>query len=326
METRIQDVLSGMGLDSTHVKYIVEGLMMASLRGIDTHGVELLPVYVRELTEGRSNRKPNFGTERQGVILRLDADHALGLVAGRIAVEQGMDICRSEGLALVSVANSNHFGMASVYTLIAAKSGYVCLGMSHTDALVAPSNGAEKLLGTNPLSFAAPAMDNDGFCLDMASSQVSFSAVQACLKQNKPLQRGWAIDAEGHDSAESRQFYALQPVGGYKGQGIAMMVTVLAGILSGMPLDYEMLHLFSGPYDKPRLNGHFFLLINPEFFGGSEAFKRQNQSFIDRVRNCRRADKDIPVRVPGDMEADFEKERLSDGIPVSEALAAYLNI
>lgn len=323
LESNVMQVFRHAGLSEKHAAYVADGLLKASLRGVDTHGIELLPTYIDEIVAGRSKSNPNIVINQKGSILKIDADDALGLVAGGVAIERGLELCRETGVAVVSVANSNHFGMASVYTLTAARAGFIAIAMSHADALIAPFNGVEKLLGTNPLSFAAPAGGDDIFCLDIASSQVSFSKVQAYLRAGRPLEKGWAIDRAGNDSAETKEVHALQPLGGYKGQGIGMMVTILAGILSSMPLDYEMHHLFSPPYEKPRKNGHFFLILDIASFADKEMFCEQLQRFLNRIRASERVDEETAVVTPGDIEAGFEKTRVAEGIPVSDKLMEY---
>src|SRR5262249_61634872 len=173
-----------------------------------------------------------------------------------------------------SVANSNHFAAASVYTLEMARQGVLGLAFTNSDALVAPSGGRHPLFGTNPLSLAVAGADGELFCVDMATSQVAYSKVKSHRERGLPLEPGWALTPEGEDAASAEsggEIGALQPLGGYKGHGLGMLVEVLCALLAGMPLDHELSHLYAPPYDTPRQVAHLFLAFDLAAFGDPHA-------------------------------------------------------
>lgn len=322
---RMGEALRRRGLSGEHAGYVVDGLIEASLRGIDTHGVRLFPTYLAELDGGRSRARPELSWSGDRPAARvLDAGGALGLVAGRIACAEAARLARQNGVGTVSVRNSNHFGAASVYTLAMAREGVLGMSFTNSDALVAPHHGLRPLLGTNPLSLAVHGEGEDLFCADLATSQVSYSKVKHHRAQGIPLDAGWAVTADGGDAAPDGEVAALKPLGGHKGQCLGMIVEILSALLSGMPLDHELSHLYSEPYDEPRRVGHFFLAIDPGAFLDPEAFRRSLSRLMGCVREQPAVDGERVI-VPGDLESESAAARRSAGIPLTPEEAAFFN-
>jgi LDH2 family malate/lactate/ureidoglycolate dehydrogenase len=182
----------------------------ANLRGIDTHGVSLLPLYLDQLRRGVVNARPHRAfAEKRSAVGTLDADHGLGHVATLEAMEQAVRMARVAGVATVLVHNSNHFGAAAHYALLAARHGCVGMVWSPAEPSVVPFGGRERFLGTNPIAIAAPAGTRyPGFTLDMATSVVAGGKVTQAGKNHQEIPAGWAIDGQGapvtHPSDDDR--------------------------------------------------------------------------------------------------------------------------
>jgi ureidoglycolate dehydrogenase (NAD+) len=306
------------GLSDEHAGYVVDGLIEASLRGVDTHGVRLFPTYLAELDGGRSRARPELAWSGDRPAARvLDAGGALGLVAGRIACAEAVRLAREQGVGAVSVQGSNHFGAASVYTLAMAREGALGLAFTNSDALVAPHHGIRPLFGTNPLSMAVRGEGDDLFCADLATSQVSYSRVKHHRSQGLPLEPGWAVATEEGDGTP-----ALKPLGGHKGQCLNMIVEILCALLAGMPLDHELSHLYAEPYDEPRRVAHFFLAIDPAAFLDPEGFRRSLSRLMTAVRDAP-AEAGEHVIVPGDLENESTAARRLEGIPLTDEEDAF---
>ncbi|MCB1034052.1 MAG: Ldh family oxidoreductase, partial [Acidobacteria bacterium] len=259
------EALSARGVPEEHAAFVADGLVEASLRAVDTHGVRLFPTYIAELDGGRARARPGLEWQREGKTTRvLDAGGALGMVAGTVAALEAVELARENGVGAVAVANSNHFGPASCYTLRMARLGMIGMCFSNSDALVTPWAAKAALFGTNPLSVAALGEGEEVFCLDMATSQVAYSRIKIFREQDRPLEAGWAVDAEGKDGSreDAGELSALLPLGGYKGQGLGMVVTLLTALLADEPLDHELSHLFAPPYDEPRRVSHLLLALD----------------------------------------------------------------
>jgi ureidoglycolate dehydrogenase (NAD+) len=309
---RMRGALHRRGLPDEHAAYVVDGLIEASLRGIDTHGVRLFPTYLAELDGGRSAARPELRwsgrLSGERAARTLDAGNALGLVAGRVAADEAVRIARELGVGAVSVRNSNHFGAASVYTLAMARQGVLGLAFTNSDALVAPHGGTRPAFGTNPIAMAAQGAGEDLFCADFATSQVSYSKVRHQRAHGLPLEPGWVV--EGEETV-------LKPLGGHKGQCLGMMVEILCALLAGMPLDAELSHLYSPPFDEPRRVAHLFIALEVSAFRQPAAFREDLSRLLGEVRAEPSADGSRVV-APGDLETAAAAGRLREGIPLTD--------
>lgn len=311
-------MLSKRQLSTEHIEYVANGLIEASLRGIDTHGARLFPTYISELDGGRSSANPTFKTEMASqAVMKLDADNALGLVAGMVATKAAIKIAKEQGVAAIAVQNSNHFGPASYYSQVMAREGLVGMSFSHSDALVAPFNGIKPLFGTNPLSVAVSGENDEIFCLDMATSQTSYSKIKNYRQMGMPLEEGWAVNNSGNSAYTSDDVVALKPLGNYKGQGLAMVVEILCSLLTGAPFDHELSHFYSQPFDQPRKVGHFFLALNIEAFQTLSLFQKR-MSTLMAVTRQQEASLGNSVLVPGDNETRYTDERVKLGIQLDK--------
>jgi LDH2 family malate/lactate/ureidoglycolate dehydrogenase len=212
---------------------------------------------------------------------------------------------RTHGVGIATVANANHFGAASVYTLAMARQGVLGLALSNSDALVAPHGGARAVFGTNPISLAAQGKGDDLFCADFATSQVSYSKVKHHQAHGLPLDPGWVVDG------------ALKPLGGHKGQCLGMMVEILCALLAGMPLDHELSHLYAPPYDEPRRVSHLFLALDIAAFRDPQELRGQLSRLMEIVRSQPAAGAERVI-APGDLEEETAMLRRVQGIPLAE--------
>jgi ureidoglycolate dehydrogenase (NAD+) len=193
------------------------------------------------------------------------------------------------------------------------------LSFSNSDALVAPFNGLRPLFGTNPISLAVRGQGEDLFCADFATSQVSYSKIKHHQERGLPLEPGWALTAGGEDAAETAgaEITALRPLGGHKGQCLGMMVEILCALLAGMPLDHELSHLYTPPFDEPRRMAHLFLALDIAAFGDPQEFRQELSRLMGFVRS-QPAMGSEKVIVPGDLEDETAAVRRVHGIPMAE--------
>ena len=300
------------GLSSQHGLYLAKGMIEPSLRGIDSHGIRLLSTYIKELEGGRAKAKPVF--KQQGdfkAVVQFDAGDALGMIAGFEATNVAATRAKECGIAAVCVKNSNHFGSASNYTLALAEQGLIGICLSNADSLVAPFNGIDKMFGTNPFSFAAPSRGDEIYCLDMATSHVSLSKILRCQLNQQPIAEHWIVQTQ----VVKDQLPTLLPLGGYKGQGLAMMIAIMTGLLADSLVDNEMSHLYTPPYDKPRQVSHLIIALNISAFVDQALFQSRLSEFMFNVRQSRSSGTEDVV-VAGDPEVKAAEIRRVEGIPV----------
>src|SRR5712664_2066580 len=336
---QLVSVLRAWGMSDAHAETTAEMMLETDLRGVDSHGVSMLPTYDREFRAGRINVRPTFKTVREGPAFALiDADASLGHPVSVYGLNLAVDKCCDMGVAVVSVFNSHHFGAAGCYSRIAADRGVIGMVTASTRGVsMVPTFAAEPVMGTNPLAFAAPARRNPPFQLDMATTTVAAGKVKVHKLNHKPLPSGWVVDGEGRpvtDADEAFRYVFERPeggitplggpreVGGHKGYGLAVMVHILGGALSGA--SFSPIRNRTQQTSDPHNIGHFFLAIDPRAFRAEGEFERDLDQVIDVLHQARRADPAQPVLVAGDPEMATRAERLSEGVPIPDDLMEQL--
>jgi len=311
-------LLSIRGVRSDVALHVARGLVQASLRGVDSHGVRLLPHYLRALEAGRLNPDPTYGYERTTPSTgRLDGDHTFGHAAGAEGMGRAIEMARESGMGAVSVYNSSHFGAAAYFGLMAAEQDMVGLSLTHADSLMLTHGSKRAYFGTNPICFTAPCSGEGPFCLDMATTSVTWNKLLQVSGDGGPIPQGWGVDEDGKDTQDSQRIRALHPIGGYKGLGLAMMVDVLCGLMTGMPFGRDISTMYKGPIEEKRYLGHFFMAMRVDGFVPLEEFKGRMKQMMDHVRSEPARDSAVAVQVAGDPEKRAERERRQKGIPLS---------
>jgi LDH2 family malate/lactate/ureidoglycolate dehydrogenase len=336
---QLASVLRAWGMSDAHADTTAEMMLETDLRGVDSHGISMLPTYDREFRAGRLNMRPVFKTLRDGPAMALiDADASLGHPVSVRAMNLAVDKCRESAVAVVSVVNSHHFGAAGCYSRIAADRGVIGMVTASTRGVtMVPTFGAEPVMGTNPLAFAAPARRNAPFQLDMATTTVAAGKVKVHKLNHRPLPPGWTVDGAGQpvtDPEEAFRYVFERPeggitplggareVGGHKGYGLAVMVHILGGVLCGASFS-PIRNRTQKPSD-PHNIGHFFMAIDPRAFRGEGEFEQDLDQVIDVLHGAKRADPAQPVLVAGDPEMATRSERLQHGVPVPDDLMDQL--
>jgi LDH2 family malate/lactate/ureidoglycolate dehydrogenase len=329
LRRQIGAVFLAWGMEQDYVDTTMQVMVETDLRGIDSHGIGMLPTYDRWYRQGKINVRPEIKVLNDGPSTALiDGDHGLGHVPSVRAIELAVAKCRDTGLGCVPVCHSNHFGAAGYYTQLAAERGCVGMAMTGTPAqLVVPTFGREPMFGTNPIAFAAPATRNPSFALDMATSTVAFGKINIARRAGKPLPEGWALDEDGQPITDSQAAFTarrLTPLGGtrelgsHKGYGLAIVVEILSSILTGSVIGG--IDLATGAPGEQSNVGHFFLAINPDLLRDAGEFGDDMDRLIDMLHATPRADEDRPVQVAGDPEHAAYAERSETGIPISDTL------
>jgi LDH2 family malate/lactate/ureidoglycolate dehydrogenase len=341
IRNQIVAVFGAWGMSAEHATVAAEMMVEADLRGVDSHGVSMLPSYDRDFRSGRLNLRPTFRTIRDAPATALiDSDASLGHPVSVYAMNMAVDKCLVSGVAIVSVVNSHHFGAAACYSRIAADRGVI--GLASTAAhgvMMVPTFGAEPILGTNPIAFAAPADRNAPFDLDMATTTVAAGKVKVHMLDHRPIPAGWVIDGEGHSVTDELDAYRYlyerseggmtplggsRELGGHKGYGLAVMVQILAGTLGGA--EFSAIHERTQGPSEPHNMGHFFMAINPAAFRDEGDFKRDLDDMIDVLHATRPADPGQPVLVAGDPEAESRRRRTLEGVPIPDDLMDLLRV
>src|SRR5918992_362772 len=323
LERWTRDLLAAAGLEPDAAATVAGTLIETSLRGVDSHGVARVPIYVERLRAGTINGRPRPSVLRQdGAVTLIDGDQGPGQVAALLATDLSVERAREHGVGVALVRRSAHFGAAAYYVMRAARQGFVAIAMTNTEPLVAPYGGVEAAVGTNPIALAAPTA-NGIFNLDLATSQVAMNRVFNARDEGRPIPLGWGIDAHGRQTTDAAAVGAGLPLGGYKGYALALLVEVLCGVLPGAGVTHGVGPLYeegAGPQDV----GHFHLALDIERTVGRARFAAVLEDLLAGLRTARPAPGHDEVLVPGDPEERARAERERAGIPVEPALWATL--
>ncbi len=322
LRTFVETVFVRSGVSEDDGRRAANTLIEADLRGIDSHGISRLDrFYLQGLESGRTNTTPDWTVvqETPGTA-RIDADGGLGIAIGVRAMDLAVQKARDVGTGFVTVGNSRHFGAAGVYATQALEHDMIGMSMTNTNPIVLPAGGRDPRLGSNPIAIAVPVGNGSPFIFDAATSVVSAGKFETYQREDKQPPAGWALtdDLEPERStARPANGRRLLPLGGdlehsnYKGYGLAMIVDILCGVLSGMGPG-----LAQGGPSGTFQSAHFFGAWDIAAFWEPDAFKQMMADYIDEMR----ATPPIPgvdhVRVPGDIEAENKADRLENGVPL----------
>ena len=318
-------MLEHVGVPGGDARLTAETLVEADLRGVTSHGTRALPRYLNAIQKGGTKATPNIRIERQGPSFAvIDGDAGLGQVIAHKAMRLAIDLARKTGIAAVSVHNSNHYGAAAFYPMMAAAEGM--LGLTTTNGggkNMAAFNGAEPVVGNSPLAFAAPARDEPPLVLDMAAGVVAQGKIAVAAMKGEKIPFGWGLSADGKDTDDPTKAVIVVPLGA-KGYGLAMMLDVLSGPLSGLVMSVNTNASARG-VDQPSLAGHFFLALDVGSFTDLEAFRTEIDQATRAIRASRPREGVQRVFLPGEIEWNTKQKRLKEGIPLhanhAEALA-----
>lgn len=328
LEKRVKAALEAAGAAPESVAGAVRAMMHASRLGIDSHGVRLVSHYARGLRGGRLNPQPQMNIRRTGAGSAIvDADNGMGHAAAFAGMDLACTMAREAGVGAVGVVRSSHFGSAGAYAMAGANAGLIALVTTNADSFVALHDGAAAFHGTNPIAAAAPVPDQRPWLLDTSTSSIPFNRVLLYKALGRELPFGVAADESGKPVISPNDVRMLMPLGGmdfgFKGAGLAGLVTLLSAILTGANVDCDIVPMFAGDFDTPRNLGHFCLAIDPERFVGRKIYETSIVAYLNRLRNSAGRDSK-PILAPGDREWAVETERADNNIPIDFETASFL--
>lgn len=324
LKSFIAAVLQKNDVAPEHASVVADVLTAADLRGIESHGIARLEsYYVSRIRNGKLKPKPNYEIVREtDTSVLYDADNGLGHPVGKMAMQKVIEKARKTGAAFGAVRNSNHYGIAGYYAMLALPEDMIGMASTNSVRYGAPTFGRDVMLGTNPLAYAIPANKEPAFVLDFATTTVPKGKLEVYKRKNLPLKDGWAIDSQGnptHDPDEALRG-ALLPLGGFgtdngghKGFGLGLLVDILCGVLSGGKFGTGL------PLVTDTMEGaisHWFGAFRVDAFRDAAEFKadmdRQLRSFKDSAK--------VPgqdrIYVAGEPEFEKTKQHRENGVPV----------
>ncbi len=321
-------ILKALKATDEEASVVADSLVQADMRGIDTHGVNLLTTLFERVEVGMLHIPTNLRVLNDSEATALiDGANGLGQVAVHRAMMLSLEKAKKFGLGCSLVRNTNNIGILSFYTLLAAREGMIGIVMSNAAPAMSPWGGAEAFFGTNPLSVAIPGnVDDPAIVLDMSSSVVARGKIRRASRLKEQIPEGWAFDETGASTTDADKALkgTLSPIGGPKGYGLAMIIDILAGLLSGSKYGSQVVtfHQLMGPTGV----GVFTLAIDIGRFMDRQQFQGLIQSYFTAVKTSKKADGVSRIYLPGEIESEKEKMSMKEGVEIGEGVLKNLNL
>lgn len=318
------------GLAQQDAETMADVLIGADIRGIDSHGAPRLRMYVTRLRDGLTNPEPRIATvsETPGTLV-LDGNNGSGPVVGKYAMQRCIEKARENGVATVTMRNSNHYGSLYYYPLMAVAENFAGMTMTTTGPFILPTFGAAGILGTNPLCIAFPGGERERpFMIDMSTSVVAGGKLEIARRENHDIPAGWALDEHHQPTTSPFEAKYLHPLGGdrehgsQKGYGLNVAVDLFAGLLSGGKVSAENAQIERTA--KATHTAHMFSAWRINAFVPWEQYAARFDEYMQMLHNCPPAPGHERVLTPGEPEWIAEDDRRANGIPLHPAVVADL--
>ena len=306
------EALTEHGVSKNHAEIVADCFVTADLYGVTSHGVSILPSHIQRIERGGYNLNPDIKVIKETAAFAvIDGDNAMGPVSAMFCMDYAVERCRSSGVFTVFSRNNNTLGPAFYYSLKAAEKGCIAFICSNSPAQMAPVGGKDKMLGTNPFSIVFPIPDSDPIIIDMATSIVAKSKFKEYKAEGKPLPEGWALDKDGNPTTDADEGIVglVQPMAGFKGYAISMLIDIVSGVLSGSAYLDKIGRFYSE--DSGSMNvGFYITAIDPRVVCGDE-YDTEIKAYTQRLKNSACADGQRIV-LPGE-DRIANKNKMTDG-------------
>lgn len=314
-------MLHAAGLPKEDADQVGEVITYADFTGVPSHGLSRLLYYLREIRKGGLEKNADFKiTSDSGQVMQFDCGNGSGILGVRRAYKMLAPRALKNGIAIATGNHSSNVGCAGFYGRMAAEDGLICLFCANTHVCMAPYGGADKLIGTNPIVIAVPAL-NGPLVLDMSTSGVAFGKITALAREGKSIPEGWANDYDGRPTTDGKKAYTVLPVGGHKGYGLAVMVDIFSAVL-GMAAYGMNIGVFNN--FEVENTGFCMILINPTKWMPLEAFVKRVEDYRQMIKMSRKAESVEEIFLPGEIEQKKYTMLKETGITIGDELAKEL--
>lgn len=295
-------------------------LLCADMRGIHSHGIQRLTFYIPRLKKRLINPQPKIEVKSTAEAVKIVyGDDGLGPVVATRGMKEAIQQAKASGIAFIGCRDSNHFGAATPYVLMACKEKMIGIASSNAYPTMAPWGALDKLVGANPLAIGVPYEQNSPFLLDIAMSTSSRGRMRLMAERKQKMPKGWAVDSRGKSTTDplaGLKGFVL-PIGGHKGYGLAVAIDILCGVLTGAEFSTGVKSLIQ-QWEEPQHIGHIMIAIDPRRFMSLEMFSHRMKQLCSTLREAKRIDPQTPIFVPGEPEAKIENVSKTEGIPFDQ--------
>ena len=312
------------GVPEADAEVVGSLLARADLRGVASHGVSRLPIYIERLEKDYVRKVCQFEIKRQkGATAYVNAQGSMGHLVSHKAMALAIELAREHGIGWVNVVDSGHFGVTGFFPMMALEKdmiGYIC---SNSAPMMAPFGGKKRIIGNNPLSYAFPTRKHTPVVVDFSCSVVASGRLILARKKGESIPLGWAVDADGKPTTDPYAGYegggSLMPMAGHKGYGLALAHEIMSSLLGGGKWTINIKSLYEKEESGIQGTCHSFMAVDPDCFVGRDEFKTLMDEYIDAIKDSGPADGVKEILMPGELEARTESDYTGNGIPLAQA-------
>lgn len=307
------------GMSDEDANLIAGDLVKANLRGVDSHGISRIPMYLERLRQGLVNPRPAVKvTKVAGAVAHVDGDNGMGFVPSHVAMNTACDIAAEMGIGLVGVHRSTHFGMGASYALRAIERGFISMIFTNSSPAIAMWGGRTAFLGASPIAAGIPGGKHPPYVMDMAMTVIARGKIRLAAMKGDPIPEGLALDLEGNPTTDAAKAFegVCLPFGGVKGSVLGTLMDLMSGVLTGANFGGDVKSLYFD-HSEPQNVGHLFFAIKPDLFMSLTDFGTRMDTFYERIKDLPRAAGVDEIMLPGEPEQRREMQRRRDGVPVT---------
>ncbi|GAA0333551.1 Ldh family oxidoreductase [Oceanobacillus oncorhynchi subsp. oncorhynchi] len=316
------------GLRKQDAVTVAQDLVAANVRGLDSHGVSRIPMYLERIRKGVVNPTPNINVEEiTPAVSKVDGDDGMGFLAGHKAMEEAVRLAEVSGIGLVGVHRSTHYGMAAIYAMEAMQKGYISMAYTNSSPAIPPWGGRTAYLGASPFAAAVPSGSESPYVLDMAMTVIARGKIRLAATNGESIAEGLALDKEGAPTTDANKAFegVCLPFGGAKGAALAMLMDLLSGVLTGANYAGNVKSLYFD-HSEPQNVGHLFIAIRPDLFLPQSEFNNRMDDFVKKTKSLPKAKGFEEILIPGEPEERTASKRIKSGIPISSNVISELRV
>ncbi len=332
----IIDMFCRVGVTRDDAETVAGALIWANLRGVDSHGVQLLPWYIEAIKIGHFNIKPDIRIEKESqASATIEANLAMGAVVNAFGMNLAIEKARNTGIGWVFIRNTNHQGALGHYSQMAAMNDMAGIAWVCSIANTVPYGARAPGTANNPISISVPRRGQHPLTLDMSTSVAAAQKIAVAKAKGRPIPEGWALDREGNPTTDPEKAAVLLPVAGAKGSGLSLMLECLCSVMVGNPrlepvLRGDILPLWLGTMIgnperiRRAIQNSAVAAIDIGAFTDTDGYKTHIENLISGIKKLPRADGCDEILLPGEPEVRNYEQRMKEGIPIPEKTALTL--
>ena len=316
LKKKIIKIFKNHKLSNSHASICANALINAELVGAPTHGLSRLKMYCDRINKKVINPKPKIKIKKiSQSIAHIDADNSIGFVAANIGMKHAINNAKKTGFGLVGIKRSGHYGLSGYYAEQAVKKNFIAFCFTNAPPAIAPHGAKKSLFGTNPICFGTPTSSKVPFILDTSVSVINRGKIRVAARSGKKIPEGVALDKNGKPTTDAKKALAgvQLPIAGFRGSGLAWMVDILSGVLTGGNHGGKVKDPFDD-FSGPQNIGHLFIVMKPNLFVNN--YNQRIKENIKRIKKLPKIKGVKKILYPGQNKFDRYKKNLKKAITI----------